>query len=452
MRMQSNKLRPSLNSQAEIDKLRKANAEAHVSSEALSVKLERTTLQLDGERSKIADLERINSELKRSNDELKRQVAKWQSLESKGDSEMEAERKKRVELEVQLQAVQNQLNKREQEFVKAEKKTEKAKQVLDDWKVHAEDLQAQLDELQKKYAAAEKSNGQLLTKVQSLKKVRNTTKSPQKSPLESEEEVAHAVSQAAPSSPAPVPASRTSQREAASKASSSQSSSRQTSKGTAARASRSPTVDADAPARTARAKGKGKAVVAERDSDAEAESAQPQKKTRKPRYGPKSKQAPATDDSEVEIISQEDFSVGKKRQAKRKASPLPVVDEEGDEEERSNSRDSPAPAKRRKRNDDPPVQRPPATKKRAGKNAPPSFAESTASTVTVDPEPAGSTSQKNGTTKKRKINLFPSAGKMDFANLDFGSQGSGIPSILSPLKPEQAVPARSTSFLSLLKR
>ncbi|KAJ3839290.1 hypothetical protein EV361DRAFT_611176 [Lentinula raphanica] len=122
--------------EAEIDKLRKANAEAHVSSEALSVKLERTTLQLDGERSKIADLERINSELKRSNDELKRQVAKWQSLESKGDSEMEAERKKRVELEVQLQAVQNQLNKREQEFVKAEKKTEKAKQVLDDWKVY----------------------------------------------------------------------------------------------------------------------------------------------------------------------------------------------------------------------------------------------------------------------------------------------------------------------------
>lgn len=122
-------------SQAELNGLHKTNAETQISSESFIVKLERTTLQLDGERSKLAESERVNDELKRSNDELKRQIAKWQSLESKGDMEIEAERKKRVELEIRLQATQNQLTKREGEYAKAEKRTAKAKQYLDDWEV-----------------------------------------------------------------------------------------------------------------------------------------------------------------------------------------------------------------------------------------------------------------------------------------------------------------------------
>lgn len=121
--------------QTELDNLHRANAESQVSSGSLNVKLERATLQLDGERSKNADLERTNEELKLSNEDLKRQVAKWQSLESKGDTEIESSRKKCVELEVQLQAVQSQLSKREEEDAKMQKRLEKSKQRIQEWQV-----------------------------------------------------------------------------------------------------------------------------------------------------------------------------------------------------------------------------------------------------------------------------------------------------------------------------
>lgn len=121
--------------QTELDNLHRANAESQVSSGSLNVKLERATLQLDGERSKNADLERTNEELKLSNEDLKRQVAKWQSLESKGDTEIESSRKKCVELEVQLQAVQSQLSKREEEDAKMQKRLEKIKQRVQEWQV-----------------------------------------------------------------------------------------------------------------------------------------------------------------------------------------------------------------------------------------------------------------------------------------------------------------------------
>ncbi|KAJ4477188.1 hypothetical protein J3R30DRAFT_3483137 [Lentinula aciculospora] len=436
--------------ETELNELHKTNAETQVSSDSLSVKLERTTLQLDGERSKNADLERVNDEIKRSNDELKRQVAKWRSLESKGDTEMETERKKRVEIEVQLQAVQIQLGKREQDFTKAEKRTEKAKQYLDDWKSNAEVYQSELEELKKKFAKLEKVNKKLLAEVDSLKETRIA----KNYLVGSEEEVAHVVSQVVPSSPAPVFVAETSKRKNASNKPSSKPLPRQIRKGIvpAASSSHSPVdVNIDIPA-SSRAKGKGKLLLAETESDAETEIEQPQRKTRS-RPKPRSKPSSSTSDLDIEIIAPEEF---KGRKGKRKASPLPAVHEQRDEGGWNMSREqSPVPVKRRKRNDYP---QPPKPKLKAqgggarGKNVRPSVAESTASTVTADPEPGGSGSQKPATTRKRKINLFPTSSKMDLATLDFGSQGSGIPSVLSPLKPEQAIPARSTSFLSLLKR
>ncbi|KAF8825137.1 hypothetical protein HHX47_DHR7000616 [Lentinula edodes] len=389
------------NLEAELNGLHKTNAETQISSESFIVKLERTTLQLDGERSKLAESERVNDELKRSNDELKRQIAKWQSLESKGDMEIEAERKKRVELEIRLQATQNQLTKREGEYAKAEKRTAKAKQYLDDWK---------------------------------------------DSPVESEEEVARTVSQAGPLSPVPIPAAETSQSKIASKKSSAKPSSRRMRKASASAASSSSysplDVNADAhdiPA-TAHAKGKRKHTA---DSDSGTEIEQPQRTTRS-RLKPNTKEIAPANDLEIEIIPQEDI---KGRKGKRKAFPLHAINEEQVE---GDGAQSAVPAKRRKRNDDP--ERPKPKVRGVGKNTLPSRAESTASTATVDPESGGSSSHKPGTTKKRKINLFQSSSKMDLSNLDFGSQGSGIPSVLSPLKPEQAIPARSTSFLSLLRR
>ncbi|KAH7873756.1 uncharacterized protein C8R40DRAFT_355526 [Lentinula edodes] len=433
---------PISNSQAELNGLHKTNAETQISSESFIVKLERTTLQLDGERSKLAESERVNDELKRSNDELKRQIAKWQSLESKGDMEMEAERKKRVELEIRLQATQNQLTKREGEYAKAEKRTAKAKQYLDDWKNHAETYQGEAEDLKKKLAKLEKVNKKLLFEVESFKEIKIN----KDSPVESEEEVARTVSQAGPLSPVPIPAAETSQSKIASKKSSAKPSSRRMRKASASAASSSSysplDVNADAydiPA-TAHAKGKRKHTA---DSDSGTEIEQPQRTTRS-RLKPNTKEIAPANDLEIEIIPQEDI---KGRKGKRKAFPLHAINEEQVE---GDGAQSAVPAKRRKRNDDP--ERPKPKVRGVGKNTLPSRAESTASTATVDPESGGSSSHKPGTTKKRKINLFQSSSKMDLSNLDFGSQGSGIPSVLSPLKPEQAIPARSTSFLSLLRR
>ena len=120
----------------------KSNAENKVSSESTAAKLERLTLQLDGERTKSVDLERANDELKRTNDDLRRQIEKWQSLETKGGAEMESLRKKKVDLEVQVQALQNQLAKHDEDGSKdIEREKQRVKNLkanLDEWKVRLE--------------------------------------------------------------------------------------------------------------------------------------------------------------------------------------------------------------------------------------------------------------------------------------------------------------------------
>lgn len=81
-------------------------------------KLERTTLQLEGAQTRIEELERINDELKRTNADIQRQLNKWQSLETKGGAEVESLRKAKVELEVQVRALEGQLEKRAEEEVR----------------------------------------------------------------------------------------------------------------------------------------------------------------------------------------------------------------------------------------------------------------------------------------------------------------------------------------------
>ncbi|KAE9400222.1 hypothetical protein BT96DRAFT_993225 [Gymnopus androsaceus JB14] len=484
--------------QAELDGLHRANAESQVSSDSLGVKLERTTLQLDGARSKNADLERANEELKLSNEELKRQVAKWQSLESKGGTEMETSRKKRVELEVQLQAVQNQLTKREEEDAKMQKRLEKSKQRIQEWQEEAE-------EWKKKYGRLERD----MKKFAALKQTRDTVP-----PTDSEEEIAQAMTQTVPPS-SPAPPVGTSRR----KPPSSKPAPRQTHKGAVPAAATSsshtpPEVDADeevtvvAPTRgkgkgkakatetesdagteaeqhrkqrkpkskqaasgsgtgseieavaPTRGKGKGKAKAIETESDAGTET-EPRRKQRKP----KSKQPSGNGSgSEIEVLSAEDSTAaaGKRngpkarkeaeveRKGKRKATSPPADD--------GSREPSEAPLKRTKRNDDTEQPKPKPNGRggrgKAAAAAAPSRAESTASTVTVEPEAGGSGSQKPVASKKRKINVFqPPGNKTNLSDFNFGSQGSVIPSVLSPLKPQDAVPARSMSFLgSLLRR
>ncbi|KAF9066612.1 hypothetical protein BDP27DRAFT_1330244 [Rhodocollybia butyracea] len=452
--------------EAQLNALHKANTEIHVSSESLTVKLERTQLQLDGERSKNVDLERANADLKRTNEELKRQVAKWQSLESKGDTGAETERAKRVEVEVQLYAIQNQLAKREEENATAQKKLDKAKTVVQQWKDHADFSQEQAEEAKSDLAKLENANKKLVAELEVLKRARSPRD--KASVIASEDEVVLAVSQSVrPSSPTPAPVAGPSRRKPTIKPGS------RTRKAKAA--DDDDIQEVDIPSRS---KGKGKAKVIVPDSEAETETDQPkQTKSRskpkssrdtetetdqrpkqpKPRSKSKPKQ-PAASDSEIEDISPEAFkavAAGKRKSSsdgqesegklkgKRKASPMSTVEESGSEG-RGDKR-GPSPAKKRKRNEESerPKPKPIARPGKATVPRPRPRAGSTASTVMVDPEPGF---PKPGTTKRRKINLF--ANKVDLGALDFGSQGSGIPSVLSPLKPQEGVPARSLSFFS----
>lgn len=105
----------------------------------LDSKLERTVLQLDGAQTKISDLERINEELRRTNSDIQRQLVKWQNLETKGDLEVETLRKRRIELEVQVKALETRLEKNTElnttALEKEQRRVEKFKRGVAEWQV-----------------------------------------------------------------------------------------------------------------------------------------------------------------------------------------------------------------------------------------------------------------------------------------------------------------------------
>ncbi|THH06435.1 hypothetical protein EW145_g4102 [Phellinidium pouzarii] len=107
--------------QSDLLKLRGESTTLKASFESSSTKLERTTLQLEGARTHAADLDTTNKELIRTNADLKRQLDKWETLETRGGTEMEEMRKRRIELEVQVRELQERVK----EFEKAEKESTK---------------------------------------------------------------------------------------------------------------------------------------------------------------------------------------------------------------------------------------------------------------------------------------------------------------------------------------
>lgn len=119
--------------------MRAEHAHLQASTETSSSKLERTALQLEGSQTRIIDLERSNDELKRANADSQRQLKKWETLENKGDAELETLRKRRMELEVQNKELQERLDRTVGENVglleKERRKVEKYREALDQWKV-----------------------------------------------------------------------------------------------------------------------------------------------------------------------------------------------------------------------------------------------------------------------------------------------------------------------------
>lgn len=108
--------------QADLTKIREEKTIQDAQVQSSSVKFERLTLQIEGAKTNVAELESTNAELKRTNMDLKRQLDRWQNLETKGDSEMESIRKKKIEVEVQAKELQERVK----ELEKAEKASAKA--------------------------------------------------------------------------------------------------------------------------------------------------------------------------------------------------------------------------------------------------------------------------------------------------------------------------------------
>lgn len=125
--------------QKDVSKLREENAHLQASLASTSSKLERINLQLEGAQSSRSELEDLNDELKRKNHDLQRQLDKWQRLETKGDAELDALRKRKIELEVEVKELRDRLEKADDENMKAlekeKRRVERLRETTLEWQV-----------------------------------------------------------------------------------------------------------------------------------------------------------------------------------------------------------------------------------------------------------------------------------------------------------------------------
>jgi chromosome segregation ATPase len=120
--------------------MKETTLKRQASSDSSAAKLERLQLQLDGANTKISELTRANSDLKQSNTEMQRQIEKWESLETKGASELDVLRKQRMDLEIEVVSLRNQVEKKDDEKESVMKKLntriERYRETVEEWKVH----------------------------------------------------------------------------------------------------------------------------------------------------------------------------------------------------------------------------------------------------------------------------------------------------------------------------
>ncbi|KAG6842305.1 hypothetical protein C0991_010593 [Blastosporella zonata] len=146
-----------------ITQLRETCARLQANEEELQSKLERVTLQRDGAVAARNELKNTNAELTRSKAELLRQIEKWESLETKGGAEIEAERKKRVELDIQVRDLQVQLQSAAEE---QERLLQKEKRKFEKFRKANQEIQAASE------MEIEAVSSQLAKAVQKIEKLR----------------------------------------------------------------------------------------------------------------------------------------------------------------------------------------------------------------------------------------------------------------------------------------
>ncbi|KAA1467519.1 hypothetical protein DENSPDRAFT_250563 [Dentipellis sp. KUC8613] len=129
---------------------------------------ERTAHRLQESENAHAELKAKCQELEHANADLKSQVEKWRTSESKGGAEVNSERKKRIDLEVEVRELKTRLATLDQSLQeetvsveKGRKKIEKLKDALDDQSRKAEEAHQEAKQLQEELEAAQRANQQL---------------------------------------------------------------------------------------------------------------------------------------------------------------------------------------------------------------------------------------------------------------------------------------------------
>ncbi|KAG7451164.1 uncharacterized protein BT62DRAFT_403161 [Guyanagaster necrorhizus] len=376
--------------------------------------MDRLRLQIEGAEAKQAELHRENDDLRRAKHELDRQLGKWQNLETKGGADMEKERKRRIELEAEVQALQNRLEKTKD---KEKHKVDKLKESLAEWQTHAESEREAMEETKRRLDQTETKNAKLkaaLEKERAKARSRATEVTTPKATMiidekddEGEENV---KSSSHTSTPQPQPKSRAKSNAAP--------------KVAKVKTTEVESVEVeDILLGTTKGEGKGKAT------ESDAKSSTSRSRSRSDRH----------EDSNIEEIQAPKSAPKEKeattRKSKRKAaSPDSVIEVEV-----------------------------PKARKRAGsevKDVAPKAKRARSATVSragsVQPVDQGTAQTAEGPVKKarRKINIFPPPPTFGPA-FDFGSQEGAsslnIPTALSPVKASE-VPPHVSSFGSALSK
>ncbi|KAF5381951.1 hypothetical protein D9615_004354 [Tricholomella constricta] len=414
--------------------------------------LERTTLQYESATTTVDEIKRTNEELRRSNADMLRQIDRWQTLETKGGAEVDAQRKKRIQLEVQVQDLQSQLEKAKEEhemsLEKEKRRVEKLKMGIKEWQAECEKHEHESEEAQMQLAKSEKQ----ITKLkEALEVARVRPSSPEQKRAafapqtvdDDEEAAAQPSPPPEPLTSRPKPRARQAQNKPSSKgralepvnaeAGPSSTGNEKTTKPpskrklkAAAESDVEEVLLVDKPEKS-KSKTRASPISEERNSDIEEV---PQKVKPKGKGKAKALEEP----EEVEIIAPEEPP--KKRGTKRKV----FIDAEED----NDIEVLPSSQKTRK----PRSKRAGSGLRETGAEAQRKVSGRVGSASVQMSHDAESDAEKEPAVKKkrRKINIFPTNVEPTAFNFMPGVDGGlNIPTVLSPVKDSEAVPSRSTS-------
>ncbi|KAJ7707707.1 hypothetical protein B0H17DRAFT_528620 [Mycena rosella] len=422
----------------ELLQLRESYSRLQVSAESAKTKLERVTLQFDGAQTTNAELERKNDELKRANADIKRQLDRWQNLETKGGEEVETLRKQRIDLEVDVKALEGRLEKKEAELHKAKTKVAQFKDNIGEFERYINERRDEMKDVESQLAKAKKQIERLQIDLDAERAARPT--SPLKSsPTVSEDEVADGFTEVPPPSSPVQPPSKKPRSKSGAVAPSKNGRNKPAAEPVAGPSN---AVDSDieevpGPQERLRTKTKGQGA----DTDG----------SKKPKAKPRSTTV-GRDSGE----SEDDARVTKKGKAK-------AVEEVDDSDsvvpQKESSRPKTAVRGKRKRDETaagsskrasselPVVERPkpnkPRSKAAGGGRA--AGVQPRGTTVVSDDESDEPARKK----KKRTIGIFPANSQpTSFNFLTTGDTGGiEIPTVLSPVRPSDVVPSRSNSMI-----